>query len=303
MTALATIIAIVLVLLISSCEFFLRFALKADSSLSHSGDEISDDLRAQRERGKTFLLDARDVYIKSSDGLALHAYLKENKGHKTLISIHGYKGTAFDNSSLCSYFYEKGYSVLVPDLRCHGKSEGKYISMGKRESEDILCWIEYISEMDKSALVALHGVSMGAATLMLASEKRLENVVAAIEDCGYSDLYDEFAIQLKAMFGLAAHPLLDFVSLWTKIRLGFTFKSISPGKCLENTQIPMLFIHGESDDFVPAKMVYDCYESHKGEKELWVTESAGHAESMTKYSDKYNERSYEFIERYMTNHT
>ena len=125
-------------------------------------------------------------------------------------------------------------------------------------------------------------------------------MIAAIEDCGYSDLYDEFSLQLKAMFHLPTRPILDIISLWCRIRLGFTFKSVSPASEVTKTHIPMLFIHGEADDFVPLWMCPRCYESHNGEKEVWIAEDARHAESMMRHRTEYQKRCSEFIERYMS---
>lgn len=293
-----------LILIIAMSEFFLCFALSSSFNnnrmlVEESGYEKSDELKKEEEEAKKFLASSEDVYIRGFDGTLLHAYLHKG-GNSFLISLHGYKGNAMNNSVLYRHMAALGYSILVPDMRGYGKSGGKWIGMGGFESRDLISWIAYVKERCKDARIAIHGVSMGAATVMMAAGENPDGVIAAIEDCGYSDLYDEFSLQLKAMFHLPTRPILDIISLWCRIRLGFTFKSVSPASEVTKTHIPMLFIHGEADDFVPLWMCPRCYESHNGEKEVWIAEDARHAESMMRHRTEYQKRCSEFIERYMS---
>ncbi len=293
-----------LILIIAMSEFFLRFALSSSFNnnrmlVEESDYEKSDELKKEEEEAKKLLASSEDVYIRGFDGTLLHAYLHRG-GNSFLISLHGYKGNAMNNSVLYRYMAALGYSILVPDMRGHGKSGGKWIGMGGFESRDLISWIAYVKERCKDARIAIHGVSMGAATVMMAAGENPDGVIAAIEDCGYSDLYDEFSLQLKAMFHLPTRPILDIINLWCRLRLGFTFKSVSPASEVARTHIPMLFIHGEADDFVPLWMCPRCYESHNGEKEVWIAENACHAESMMRHRTEYQKRCSEFIERYMS---
>ena len=300
---LMTVIVLLAVLALIS-EFFLRFALSSSFDNTKkldetTGYEVDDDVRNEEEKSRIFLSKCSDVYIKSKDGLTLHAYLYKGESNKFLLTIHGYKGKATNNGILYRALAEEGYSILVLDVRGHGKSEGKWLSMGLWEKEDTLLWIEYIRKTNPDALIALHGVSMGASTVMMASGSNPEGVKAAIEDCGYSSLYDEFSCQLKALFHLPPHPLLDIISLWCRIRLGLSFSSIRPVDAVKKTTIPMLFIHGSEDTFVPTWMVYPCYENHRGPKELWIAKESVHARCMDEYKDEYNEKCFSFVERFM----
>ena len=114
-------------------------------------------------------------------------------------------------------------NCLIVSVRGHGESTGKWLSMGLWESGDIELWCRHILTLDKDARIFLHGVSMGGATVMMAAGRNIPHVVGVIEDCGYSSLYEEFSCQLKAMFHLPTHPILDLVSLWCRLRLGFSF--------------------------------------------------------------------------------
>ena len=211
MGALFVILIALIIIIAGISEFFLRFALSTSFDNTkkldeNTGYEISDEQRKEEEESRKFLSLCSDVYIKSKDGLKLHAYLARTDSHKYLITVHGYKGGATNNGTLYRYMAKEGYNILVLDVRGHGKSEGRWLSMGLWESDDLMRWIEYINALDKDAEIALHGVSMGAATVMMASGRNPENVKAIIEDCGYSGTYEEFACQLKAMFHLPSHP-------------------------------------------------------------------------------------------------
>lgn len=281
---------------LSVAEIFLRYALYTGFDRVFS-DPYGDG--SERDEAKAFLDSCRDVYITSEDGLRLHAYLyDENKSGKYVITMHGYKDTALYNGIFYRYMACHGYDVLVLDVRGHGESEGVWLSMGKWESMDLLSWIDFIRNMDESAKIALHGISMGGATVMLASGENPEGVVAAVEDCGYSSVYEEFRFQLEK-YHIPSSLILRFVDWWCSLRLGFRFSEVVPSESVAKTDIPMLFIHGNADDFVPTWMVVPCYESHRGEKEIWIAEGASHARTMDKYPEEYNRLCYEFIEREM----
>ena len=262
------IILLLLVILIvpaAISEIFLRYAFYTgfDRLLSDPDGDGSEI-----EEAKAFLGTCDDVYILSDDGLRLHAYFyNSNNSGRYVITMHGYKDTALYNGIFYRYMAECGYDVLVIDVRGHGKSEGVWLSMGEKEKDDLLLWVDYIRTMDEDAKIVLHGVSMGGAAVMLAAGENPANVVAAIEESGYSSVYDEFQYLLESHH-IPARLLLNMTDAWCRIRLGFS-------------------------------LVWPCYENHNGEKEIWIAEGAVHARCMDKYKDEYNRRCLEFIERYI----
>ena len=177
-------------------------------------------------------------------------------------------------------FYNMGYNVMIPDLRGHGESEGDYIGMGWDDRKDIMNLIDYIIAEDSKAEIVLFGVSMGAATVMMVSGEELpSNVKAVIEDCGYTSAWDQFAYQLKVLFNLPEFPMMNIADIICKIRAGYFISDASAIKQVKKSVTPTLFIHGDSDSFVPFEMQEELYEACNAEKEKVVIEGAAHAKA------------------------
>ena len=194
-------------------------------------------------------------------------------------------------------YAERGYHVLTPDMRSHGESEGGYIGMGWLDRKDILKWIELILDRDPQAEIVLHGVSMGGATVMMTSGEALpENVVAIVDDCGYTSVWDVFSDELKYLFHLPDFPFLYTASGFAKLRAGYTFGEASALEQVKKSETPMLFIHGSEDNFVHTEMVYRLYDACPARKELYVAEGAGHGQSLFIDPGQYMSRVFGFLD-------
>ncbi|PQF21745.1 alpha/beta hydrolase [Enterococcus mundtii] len=238
----------------------------------------------------------------SADGLKLSAiYLPATDSHKTAIVAHGYMGDAETMANYAKMFHDLGYNVLVPDARGHGKSEGDYIGFGWHERKDYVKWIDQVLETNgQSEEIVLYGISMGAATVMMTSGESLPtNVKAIIEDCGYSSVNEELAYQLNELFGLPPFPLIQVTSLMTKIRAGYFFGEADAIKQLEKNKLPMLFIHGDADTFVPYEMLDKVYQATNGPKEKYVVPGAEHAKAYSVDPEKYQKTVSNFLEKYV----
>lgn len=212
--------------------------------------------------GEWFEQEKEPVVLACADGSARAGSFFANDGHLYAIVCHGYLGNSTQMSAYAKAFYELGMSVLVPDALAHGESGGEYIGMGWLERADILGWIDTLVESDPDAQIMLFGVSMGGATVMMASGEDLpDNVKCIVEDCGYSSVMDEFSVQIEQMFGLPRFPLLYSADLICRIRAGYGFSEASAVKQLKKAEVPMLFIHGEEDTFVPYEMLDVVYEA------------------------------------------
>ncbi len=238
----------------------------------------------------------------SADGLKLSAiYLPATDSHKTAIVAHGYMGNAETMANYAKMFHDLGYNVLVPDARGHGKSEGDYIGFGWHERKDYVKWIDQVLETNgQSEEIVLYGISMGAATVMMTSGEPLPtNVKAIIEDCGYSSVNEELAYQLNELFSLPPFPLIQVTSLMTKIRAGYFFGEADAIKQLEKNQLPMLFIHGDADTFVPYEMLDKVYQATNGPKEKYIVPGAEHAKAYSIDPENYQKTVSSFLEKYV----
>ncbi|MCQ2010727.1 MAG: alpha/beta hydrolase [Sporolactobacillus sp.] len=244
-----------------------------------------------------------DVFLNASDGLKLHAcrFDAHPEGHRWVVLLHGYMNEGSYMFYYASVFADHGFNALVPDLRGAGQSEGDYIGMGWNDRLDVVGWIHEIIKSDPQAQIVIFGISMGAATAMMtAGEELPEHVVCVVEDCGYTSVADEFAYELRNLFRLPAFPILRFADRVTRSRAGYGIFEASAVEQLKKAKVPILFIHGEQDTFVPTSMVHRVYEAAAGEKELLLVKNATHAASSLVDPDLYFSTLFRFIEKHMS---
>lgn len=294
----AVLLAVLTAGLIWAGNFFYDFALNPHSSIGFSAPEGMADNEYTR-----WLLDAStDVYLTGEDGLKLHGYAVTAPGsHQYAILCHGYQNNAGGVARSAQHFSQMGYSVLLPDARGHGKSEGDYIGMGWHERRDVIGWANSIIAADPQASIVLYGVSMGAATVMMASgEGDLPaNVRCVIEDCGYTSARDEFAYQLKRLYKLPAFPILNFFDLACRFRADYSINEASAVKQVAKSHTPTLFIHGEEDAFVPYAMLDTLYNAAACPKELLSVPGADHVQSVVTNPQLYWSTAEAFLAKYM----
>ena len=240
--------------------------------------------------------------VTSEDGLTLYAEyaLNPEPSHLWLIAVHGYRGNHTHMFTLASFYGLRGYNVLLPDLRGCGESQGDYIGMGWPDRKDMLLWIDWIIRRDPEARIVLHGISMGGATVtMTAGEALPPQVRAIVEDCGYTSVWDIFGDELQVIFHLPQFPILPAASAIASLRAGYSFSEASSLNQVKKAKVPMLFIHGEKDNFVRTGMVYPMYEACPTEKKLLVVEGAGHGSSYSMDPELYFDTVFGFIAPYM----
>ncbi len=243
-----------------------------------------------------------DEYITSSDNLKLHSYQVKNQtsSNKWVITVHGYTSEGINMSTYAKKYYDNGYNVLIPDLRAHGLSEGDYIGMGWDDRIDIISWINKILAENPNAEIVLHGVSMGAATVLMTSGEEIpSNVKAIVADCGYTSVWDEFAYQLDDLFSLPEFPILNVSSIVAKIRAGYFLGEASSIKQVKKSKTPILYIHGDKDDFVPYYMMEKLYNATNSEKEMLTIKGAEHAKASEVDPETYWTTVNNFINKYI----
>ena len=223
------------------------------------------------------------VHITNREGLTLYGYiLTRPDAKRTAVCFHGYRSAPDrDFGASARTLYEEGCNLLLVDQRAHGRSEGKSLTYGVKERFDVVDWLAYWTARPEGKLpIYLHGVSMGCATVLMALGQPLpENVRGVIADCGFTSPYAIFHHILTENFHLPAFPVLPAAELFVKHLGGFSMKEYSTLDALKTNRIPVLFIHGEEDTFVPTRMGVENYEACTAEKELFLVPGARHAES------------------------
>ena len=267
-------------------------------------DRIDLNRKIQKEKTSSWLnsISKKKINIQSNDKLQLFAseFKLSNESNKWIILVHGYTSEQSSIYDIARHYSDKGYNVLTPDLRAHGLSEGKYVGMGWLDRNDLLLWIDYLLKNYRNSEIILHGVSMGAATVMMASGENLPtNVKLIVEDCGYTSVWDIFSFELKLRFNLSTFPVLNAASFITSVRAGYNYKEASSIDQIKKSVTPILFIHGNADEFVPVNMAYKLYDNANINKELIIVDGAGHAESRLADEELYYGTIFSFIDKYL----
>ena len=221
-----------------------------------------------------------DLEIKSQDGLTLRGkYYEHHKGAMIEILFHGYGGySERDLSGGVERCFALGRSAILVDQRGAGRSDGHVVTFGINERRDCVAWAKFVAEkFGADTKIVITGVSMGAATVMMAAgeEDLPENVVCVLADCGYSTAREIIKKVIREM-KLPAELLYPFVKLGGRIFGGFDLEETTPLEAVKKCKIPVIFIHGDTDDFVPCEMSRRLYEACASQKSFKVIKGAGH---------------------------
>ena len=259
---------------------FYNLALNANYSKDIIYAEYNDENLNDAQKWLEEKSNYSDKYIESYDKLQLHSYVVTQNSNKWAIVVHGYGGSGKLMSDKSKYFYDMGYNVLIPDLRGHCKSEGDYIGMGWKDRLDIISWINFIIKENPNAEIVLHGTSMGAATVLMTSGENLpSNVKAIVADCAYTSAWDEFSYQLETYLKVPSYYILNVTNMVTKLKAGYSLKEASALECVKKATVPILFIHGDKDKFVPYSMMDKLYDATSSPKEKLTIDGGEHANS------------------------
>ncbi|OUP10084.1 hypothetical protein B5F33_03255 [Collinsella sp. An2] len=281
-------------------------------SFAPTGDPFRDEARSWFEASK------QSVELPARDGGVLFGWLLPadpvwaspdrhalwsdfGRGRRYGIFCHGYTGKPSDLCVEAYLAHKAGINVLLPAARGHERNADRYVGMGWLDSWDLLGWTGLIVTCDPDAKIALYGVSMGGAEVMMASGLDLPgNVRCIIEDCGYTSVWDEFSVQIGMQLHLPPIPFLSAASAVCKRRAGYGFKEASSVNRLRSARVPMLFIHGTADTFVPYEMLDKVFDACASpEKERLSVEGAGHGMASATNPDAYWGRVSAFLGRHL----
>ncbi len=301
------VVIILIVATVGSSEYFLHFALHHD----HTAYDVEKEFDRQEElvpwtdewvdsiRSTGAL---RDTFIVKDNGKRMHAWYlaSPDSTGNTAVIVHGYKSNPIFMFQIgYLYNHDLHWNILLPDLTAHGQSDGNIIQMGWNDRHDVNRWIAVAHDIFHADTLLVHGISMGAATTMCVSgdDQERDYVRGFVEDCGYTSVWDEFSGELKNQFGLPSFPLLDITNTVCKLQYGWSFKEASPLEMVKKCHKPMLFIHGDSDTYVPTAMVHRLYEAKTGSKALWLAKGSEHADAYRDHHEEYTMKVKDFISK------
>lgn len=241
------------------------------------------------------------ITLRSPDGAALKARLlvPEKSNGRLIVACHGAHSSGLGEFAFeASYFTDNGYTVLMPEHRGCGESDGKFMGYGTHESRDTFLWVDYAEKRFPDLSIFLLGVSMGGATVLMMSETEDERIRGVIADCPYTSAWDEFSYQIHTSFHLPDFPVLHICNIYSRIFCKYSFKDASPLNAVKNAKKPILFIHGKADDFVPYFMQDVLYNACPTEKYKLSVDGAVHARSYYTNPELYEKALEDFMNKY-----
>lgn len=261
-----------------------HFMKKAGGLISGSEKNSEFKLACEEAASRLASREHEIVHISAHDGVDLvgHFFPCEN-AKRVIIAFHGWRSSwKCDYGIASQLFFKNGCSVLFAEQRGQNNSGGDYMGFGLTERFDCADWALWaMCRCNRAIPIYLAGVSMGAATVMMASDLKMpENVRGIIADCGFTSpkaIWKHVAHKnLHIFYGLRGY-LADILC---KSKINMASGDFSTTDALSKTTLPVLFIHGSDDHFVPIEMTYENYKACASEKKLLVIPGADHAMSV-----------------------
>lgn len=271
-----------------------------ERTMKMSGTDWETYMPLIEKRKERFLASPHeDVYLTSHDGLKLHAvYFPNGNEKKTALLFHGYTSQGMkDYIALSDYYIKNGFSMLLPDARAHGGSEGTYIGFGCLDRTDARQWMDWVIERcGQDSRILLHGTSMGGATVLMCSGQKLpEQVQGIVSDCAFTSPKYVFTHVLHSMYHMPAFPMIQIADQMNRRLAGYGLDECNAAREVRKAEVPALLIHGSGDTFVPCSMCDEIYENYAGEKKKLIISGAAHAESYYRGMEQYEAALDEFL--------
>jgi uncharacterized protein len=245
-----------------------------------------------------------DVTITSKYGYKLNGTFIHNPtpSKNTVVLLHDLGASRWSSLKFLDMYINKGFNVLIYDARDHGTSGGTDVSYGYYEKYDLDKWISYIQSRNIGGIIGVHGEGLGAAVALqhMQVNRTFRKVKFYIADSSYSNLKDEFSIRLSEEMHIKI-PFLNNLILFYEEKVmnyksHFNFTDLSPINNMEVVNTPVLFIHGENDNYPPAKMSKDMFDKKSGFKNILIVPNASHGQTFTSDEKDYTNAVYKFID-------
>lgn len=299
---LSSLVGLFLIFFISNGIIFTKLSFsrrKGDKDFAKN-----EDPRAKKDPDRIwyFSNEIEEINLKSYDKINLKGYFLNNHSNKLVIMVHGYHGRYYSLTSQAHIFFDNGYDVLSINNRCHDTSEGRLITMGKRESKDLEKWIELMLSRNPNYQIVLYGISMGGHIVMLTGSKPTvnEKVKCIIEDCGFNSLKNELILMVKQSPAPFPKLTVNLAELYSILFHHFSY-SYSIDKAFKTLQLPILLIHGSQDNYVPTENIYKNENAVPAGvyKEVYVFEGSGHTKSVVDSRKKYTKIVNDFVNKFV----
>lgn len=242
-----------------------------------------------------------DFNIKSHLGYTLHGnnIHGDDSTKLTIILVHGVTAHRWSMLKYATLYTEKGYNVILYDQMAHGDSEGDFVSYGHYEKLDLQRIVQHAKAIFPNTTIGIHGESMGASTALLHSAINEENkdVDFYIADCGYSNLTAQFQYRLREDYNMPDFGITAVASYISSLENNFHYSEVSPIDAIQKSSVPILFIHGTKDDYVPTVMSQLMYLARKDNSTLFLVHKAKHARSIDTNYKKYKRSVEKFISK------
>ena len=289
---------LVIVLLVGVLFFFYRLTAYVARPVYHT---VADTEQFMKDHGfwrDYDVMNKEELKVSSYDGCILHAtYIPAaEQGNKYVIISHGYTSNRMGSLKYMHLFHKLGFNCLIYDNRSHGDNRRGLCTMGKRERTDLLMLIRYVyRRFGDDIYLGLHGESMGAALQIMALQEkpRLQFIV---NDCGFARMMDVIthnARQILHMPRWICYP----ASMASRLFFGFSYTEMNPIDVLKENQVPICFIHGAKDDFIPCSHSQQMHEATQGYSELHLFPEAEHAKSIDSDEARYEQVVQDFLEK------
>jgi len=267
--------------------------------------------RFLRYEEETERLEHRDIEIEACDGAKLHGvlYPAEKPCNVYVVTVHGYRSSTEKDFALqFDYLRSLGFNVLTVDQRAHGKSGGDYICLGVKERHDLVSWLNAVKEIDHSAVFVLYGISMGSSTVLASLEiiangecsangelpangeysVRSRDIKAVVADCGYVSPDRQLMFMARRRTRLPVKGILSAARKELLRKAGFDINAFDTASILKEVSVPVLFVHGKKDRFVPIEFSYENYDAcASGYKRLLEVPDASHAGAYIRAEEAY----------------
>jgi len=247
-------------------------------------------------------LPKQEVWINSPFGYLIKAIVVRPypDRKKYMIFSHGVTENKTNSIKYMDLFLKRGFNAIIYDHRRHGESEGKSTSYGYFEKYDLKAVVAYLlSTEGEDVFFGIHGESMGAATTLLYAGSLEDRANFYIVDCPFSDFREQLAYRFTKEIKLPGKWFLPLADFFVRIRGGFSLKTVSPIKVIQNIHKPVLFIHSTKDDYILPEMTKSLYDRKKDQKMLFMATNGGHAQSFNENKEEYEQAIDEFFSIYL----